>query len=535
MGEIREGNVYAVTRSESFVGNSELQVVWVNSSEVGYIYTSGANKGLSRVKGIEDFTRLVNDDGVRLKEQATSAADPFAIEVKAGQRYETAKFKADPFSSGEVVVISSVALDVVYYSYEGGLAGTMSRDIKTFTRAISAGVLSLVPGLAGLAPALTTTVSVHQKYRVSEVVSTRFLPGLTLVVTGVHKDTVRYLYENTPSTQYTKALEHFEESIKLQALELVGVVKPKASSLSSWDSPAAQAKIRHDLTQDLHRLLGIKADRHLHEEVLQRCRTHLPTRIKPSLVFDMDGRFQGVKLRDMVNRLAEVQFIPEPPKPAQPLWPPIEVKAACTAKELEEQYMTKPLINLDYAALEARVAATVTAGMLDSIANYCGVNREGGEGDESLRGRLSESLGGGASRQKNVQEGIVGRAGTVLVDDEPTPIFFKRKPEPNAQTNLEKPMTRIVNVFLMDTTAGLKAAERMIGKVENFASDARDNTTMLLELSMEHNLKGMLDDHNKRRKAIINQDILDRVGKTVYLQPIELKDVKIDIKVVTEV
>ena len=99
----------------------------------------------------------------------------------------------------------------------------------------------------------------------------------------------------------------------------------------------------------------------------------------------------------------------------------------------------------------------------------------------------------------------------------------------------EQAMTRIVNVFILDQTAGLKAAERLIGKVENFASDARDNTTMLLELSMEHDLKGMLHDHNKRRKAIINQDILNRVGKTVYLQPIELKDVKIDIKVVTEV
>ncbi|QTQ06805.1 hypothetical protein QNH09_gp23 [Aeromonas phage PVN03] len=103
------------------------------------------------------------------------------------------------------------------------------------------------------------------------------------------------------------------------------------------------------------------------------------------------------------------------------------------------------------------------------------------------------------------------------------------------KTTMEKPMTRIVNVFLMDKTAGLKANERMIGKIENFASDSNDNTLLLLELSMEHDLKGMLHEHNKRRKTIINQDILNRVGKTVYLQPIELKDVKIDVQVVTAV
>ncbi|QWY14058.1 hypothetical protein QNH08_gp26 [Aeromonas phage pAh6.2TG] len=118
----------------------------------------------------------------------------------------------------------------------------------------------------------------------------------------------------------------------------------------------------------------------------------------------------------------------------------------------------------------------------------------------------------------------------------PAPVPAK-KPEPKftLKTAMEKPMTRIVNVFLMDKTAGLKANERMIGKIENFASDSNDNTLLLLELSMEHDLKGMLHEHNKRRKTITNQDILNRVGKTVYLQPIELKDVKIDVQVVTAV
>lgn len=121
---------------------------------------------------------------------------------------------------------------------------------------------------------------------------------------------------------------------------------------------------------------------------------------------------------------------------------------------------------------------------------------------------------------------VASLEGTMLVQDNVETI-----PKPT----MEKPMTRIVNVFLMDKTAGLKAAERMIGKVENFASDSVDNALLLLELSMEHDLKGLLHDHNKRRKAIINQDILNRVGKTVYLQPIELKDVKIDVQVVTAV
>lgn len=125
---------------------------------------------------------------------------------------------------------------------------------------------------------------------------------------------------------------------------------------------------------------------------------------------------------------------------------------------------------------------------------------------------------------------IEGLEGTMIVRD-----GVETEPQITLKTTMEKPMTRIVNVFLMDKTAGLKANERMIGKVENFASDSNDNTLLLLELSMEHDLKGMLHDHNKRRKAIINQDILNRVGKTVYLQPIELKDVKIDVQVVTAV
>ena len=393
------------------------------------------------------------------------------IEVKIGSEWMTAK-SASPFASDTEFKVTDIARGLIRYQYDNGTTG--QKPVATFREFVRNGTLTT----KAVKPVKPLRLQPGQCW-----VTVRSLCPLKL---GVRFEILRIEGQKVYYKYLDKTSENYRFISDLEAYFEEGWIIPAPTDAQTptecWESKGPFAN-------------PFKAPAGPFEVGLAEFRRTIDPAagLSPQLQWDQQGNFAGLCLRQ--TRTGQSHVI----KPSAP-----ELKHTPSSEA-------------------------------DKMATIAGLTRMLGETDAMLKDRIMAVLAEGAPRQKNAQEGIVGRTGAMLVDDVPT-IFFKHKShELYAQTIMEKTMTRIVDVFLMDTTTGLKAAERMIGKVENFASDARDNTTMLLELSMEHNLKEMLDAHNKRRKAIINQDILNRVGKTVYLQPIELKDVKIDIKVVTEV
>ena len=88
---------------------------------------------------------------------------------------------------------------------------------------------------------------------------------------------------------------------------------------------------------------------------------------------------------------------------------------------------------------------------------------------------------------------------------------------------------RIVDVFLFDDTAGLKAEDRLIAKYENITTDGSD-TDIIVDLALNHDIKAQLAHHNAKRTKTVNEELLNRVGKKVMLLPIEAKQIEYRIR-----
>lgn len=107
------------------------------------------------------------------------------------------------------------------------------------------------------------------------------------------------------------------------------------------------------------------------------------------------------------------------------------------------------------------------------------------------------------------------------------------------QTNLNKQKETImsnnmnvVTVILMDQDDKLKGTNlNIIGKFEDVViPTGQDEMTTLLKLSLNGDVKKMLDTHNEKRTQVVNNQTLERTGKKVNLQPIVIEDVQILIK-----
>lgn len=90
----------------------------------------------------------------------------------------------------------------------------------------------------------------------------------------------------------------------------------------------------------------------------------------------------------------------------------------------------------------------------------------------------------------------------------------------------------VVTVILMDQDEKLKGKDlNIIGKFEDVVVPAgQDGQVTLLKLALDGKVKELLDAHNKKRMTVVNPQTLERTGKTVYLQPIDIEDVVIKIK-----
>jgi hypothetical protein len=94
----------------------------------------------------------------------------------------------------------------------------------------------------------------------------------------------------------------------------------------------------------------------------------------------------------------------------------------------------------------------------------------------------------------------------------------------------EKSMSRrIVDIQFVDADKGLDAKESVVLVIKDVATDKSDQAT-ILEAVANGDVLMALADHNKKRAQIMDKDILNRTGKKVMLQPIELSD--LDIRVI---
>jgi hypothetical protein len=453
-------------------------------------------------------------------------------DIKVGQKYRVRLGGKHPFSDGRTLEVFEVDSHV-HYAY-GGNTGLSrhNRSLGEFEAFVREGVLTLVeeavaPAVPEAAPR-ATTVEIGARYAIGKH-SGPFISNSEIKVTNVDKVRVEYFYKNKMDNDTcTKDLVTFErlmrEGIVTKVQEapsraptmpeamtaLYGnpfEVKPK--SLFDVDCAELEQRVqrttelvmnaqgmaqhvhsptmrmpksredenrryRENLSQALKRIIGTPASRAAHEEILRICRDHLPSRFKPMVQFDESGKFVGVKIRD--RGTTDSYYVPPECRPKCPVQPEV----------LPEITMHGP-----------------SGALLDRVAGYAGLHRGRMESDVSLRDRIKEHmLTKGASAPK--------------VNEESNPAQPINK--------VEKTMSRIVNVFLFDNTLGLKADQRLIGKVENIATDGNDQQ-VLMEVAVNHDVGGLLKAHNIKRKAIINQDILDRVGKTVYMQPLELAQV----------
>lgn len=84
---------------------------------------------------------------------------------------------------------------------------------------------------------------------------------------------------------------------------------------------------------------------------------------------------------------------------------------------------------------------------------------------------------------------------------------------------------KVVEVQLFDDAKGLPVQDSLVAKFENVLTED-DNDTTIREVIMNNDIKKVLVAHNMKRAKVINQDILERTGNSVALQPVLLKDLR---------
>ncbi|UOX40263.1 hypothetical protein [Vibrio phage PhiImVa-1] len=99
--------------------------------------------------------------------------------------------------------------------------------------------------------------------------------------------------------------------------------------------------------------------------------------------------------------------------------------------------------------------------------------------------------------------------------------------QPSTQTiSGEKLMAntrRTVRIELIDNDAGLDVQHALVAAYDNIMTEDDDATT-IQELIMTKDIARKLREHNERRAAQVDLDVLKRTGNEVMLQPVKLKD-----------
>lgn len=86
---------------------------------------------------------------------------------------------------------------------------------------------------------------------------------------------------------------------------------------------------------------------------------------------------------------------------------------------------------------------------------------------------------------------------------------------------------RFVKVFIVDPTDDLKLSQRVLHSGEEQLTDLTDQ-----ELFFELPIKDLLDKHNAARATVLNKKASERAGKDVFLEPVRVRDLKMNVTVV---
>lgn len=81
----------------------------------------------------------------------------------------------------------------------------------------------------------------------------------------------------------------------------------------------------------------------------------------------------------------------------------------------------------------------------------------------------------------------------------------------------------LIEIILLDEDKNLPVEKSL---VHNFGAIVTENDlqTTIMQLMVDEDIKGILDQHNSVRTDTVNQTVLERTGKKVMLQPVTIKD-----------
>lgn len=84
-----------------------------------------------------------------------------------------------------------------------------------------------------------------------------------------------------------------------------------------------------------------------------------------------------------------------------------------------------------------------------------------------------------------------------------------------------KPVMRVVQVFIVDPDPKMPLADRLLHEGESHLTDKDDQ-----ELFFDLDIKTMLAEHNKKRTAVVDKSVKDR---TEHLEPARIRDLKMTV------
>lgn len=89
----------------------------------------------------------------------------------------------------------------------------------------------------------------------------------------------------------------------------------------------------------------------------------------------------------------------------------------------------------------------------------------------------------------------------------------------------------VITVILLDQDKNLDPKHSVVAKFDDvIVKEGTDPQMILLELSVENDVKGLLAKHNVKRAELFNKAAQERHGNKVALEPITIRDVKVIIK-----
>lgn len=92
------------------------------------------------------------------------------------------------------------------------------------------------------------------------------------------------------------------------------------------------------------------------------------------------------------------------------------------------------------------------------------------------------------------------------------------------QTEEQKSMKRIVKVFVVDPDQRVPAEQSLLAQSEEQFTDKTDQ-----ELFFDLDIRDSLAKHNEARVKIIDKQATARSGRDVFLEPIKIRDLKMQV------